>query len=121
METLKWYLKEKCTRITVGSGVSGKPRSQVVRRGRNRAESGMGTSLRAGLFPNYQTLPIVRKKKKKWKAQESKRLVDIFLECQSPGGFYPILQGYAPLLLTRLSYFTTRQGLTSTCRKLIAI
>ena len=39
METLKWYLKEKCTRIIVGSGVSGKPRSQVVRRGRNRAKS----------------------------------------------------------------------------------
>lgn len=62
METLKWYLKEKCTRIIVGSGVSGKPRSQVVRRGRNRAESGMGTSLRAELFPNFQTLPIVREK-----------------------------------------------------------
>ena len=39
METLKRYLKEKCTRITVGSGVSGKPRSQGIRKGRNRAKS----------------------------------------------------------------------------------
>ena len=50
-------------------------------------ESGVGTSLRPGLFPDYQTLSIVRKKMEGSRKQETGR----YLECQSPGGFYPIL------------------------------